>query len=69
MKKVILIDKSSMADLTGGSSEDGIITDYIETEEDIQVDGIFGKKTYYMHNGIQRTDLKILGIVISFNNN
>lgn len=69
MKKVILIDKSNMAELIGGNSENEIITDYIETEEDIEVDGIFGKKTYYMHNGIQRTDRKILGIEISFNNN
>jgi hypothetical protein len=68
MKKVILIDKSNMAELTGGTSENEIITDYIETDEDIEVDGIFGKKTYYMHNGIQRTDRSIFGIVISFNN-
>lgn len=59
MKKVILIDKSNMTKLTGGSSENEIITDYIETDEDIQVDGVWGKKTYWMQNGIQRTDRTI----------
>ncbi|GAB1417995.1 hypothetical protein MASR2M12_07600 [Bacteroidales bacterium] len=67
MKKVILIDKSNMAKLTGGSSENEIITDYIETDEDIQVDGVWGKKTYWMQNGIQRTDRRILGVVIYIN--
>lgn len=67
MKKVILIDKSNMTKLTGGSSENEIITDYIETDEDIQVDGVWGKKTYWMQNGIQRTDRTILGVVISIN--
>ncbi|MDP2235370.1 MAG: hypothetical protein Q8J88_02945 [Bacteroidales bacterium] len=67
MKKVILVDESNMAKLTGGSSENEIITDYIETDEDIQVDGVFGKKTYYMKDGIQRTDRKMLGVVIFIN--
>lgn len=67
MKKVILVDESNMAKLTGGSSENEIITDYIETDEDIQVDGVFGKKTYWMQNGIQRTDRKMLGVVIYIN--
>ncbi|MCK9450874.1 MAG: hypothetical protein M0Q90_04235 [Bacteroidales bacterium] len=69
MKKVIFIDKTDMDNVIGGTSESDIITDYIETDEDIQVDGIFGKKTYYMHNNIQRTDRKILGIVIKINAN
>ena len=32
MKKVILVDESNMAKMTGGSSENEIITDYIETD-------------------------------------
>lgn len=67
MKKVILVDESNMAKMTGGSSENEIITDYIQTDKDIQVNGVFGKKTYWMQNGIQRADCKMLGVVIYIN--